>query len=88
MATGLVLDETIRIIVREEISKSSLTNFPEEKVKQMIQNECEIQKSADIDNWMDSNASSKVKEHLENNTNIEDIVNDCVTNLSFEVSVS
>lgn len=41
-----------------------------------------------IDNWMDSHADSAITKHLENNTNINDIVNDCVTNLSFDVSVS
>ena len=30
MATGLVLDETIRVIVRDEIKKAGLTNFNEE----------------------------------------------------------
>ena len=41
-----------------------------------------------IDNWMDNNASDKISNHLENKTDIADLVNDCVSNLSFDVSVS
>ena len=41
-----------------------------------------------IDNWMDSHAEDKISKHLETKTNFEDIVNECVSNLSFDVSVS
>jgi len=37
---------------------------------------------------MDNNASDKISNHLENKTDIADLVNDCVSNLSFDVSVS
>jgi len=41
-----------------------------------------------IDNWMDNHADEKITEHLQNKTDIEVLVNDCVKDLSFEVSVS
>ena len=41
-----------------------------------------------VHNWCDSNASNKIKEHLETNIDVGDSVNEVITNGSFDISFS
>ena len=80
MATGLVLDETIRVIVREEIKKAGLTNFNEEMDARADQR---------LDEFFNENKiEEKVTAYLENNIDVGDSVNEVITNGSFDISFS
>ena len=80
MATGLVLDETIRSIVRDEIKKAGLTNFNEEMDARADQR---------LDEFFNENKiEDKVIAYLENNIDVGDSVNEVITNGSFDISFS
>ena len=80
MATGLVLDETIRVIVRDEIKKAGLTNFNEEMDARADQR---------LDEFFNENKiEEKVTAYLENNIDVGDSVNEVITNGSFDISFS
>ena len=80
MATGLVLDETIRSIVRDEIKKAGLTNFNEEMDARADQR---------LDEFFNENKiEEKVTAYLENNIDVGDSVNEVITNGSFDISFS
>ena len=80
MATGLVLDETIRVIVRDEIKKAGLTNFNEEMDARANQKLDEF--------FNDNKIEEKVTAYLENNIDVGDSVNEVITNGSFDISFS
>ena len=80
MSTGLVLDETIRSIVRDEIKKAGLTNFNEEMDARADQR---------LDEFFNENKiEDKVIAYLENNIDVGDSVNEVITNGSFDISFS
>ena len=80
MATELVLDETIRVIVREEIKKAGLTNFNEEMDARADQKIEEF--------FNDEKIDDRIMAYLENNIDVGDSVNEVITNGSFDISFS
>ena len=79
MATGLVLDETIRSIVRDEIKKASQSVFNEEVYAKM---------DRAINDYMDINCDEKVTNYIQNSLDVNDCLNDIISNGSFDISFS
>ena len=79
MSTQLILDETIRSIVRDEIKKSSQSVFNEEVNAKM---------DRAINDYMDINCDDKVINYLQNTLDVNDCLNDVISNGSFDISFS